>query len=165
MSFRSFLYSKLSLSCLSAASCTQSSVCHVFPQLLVLNAQFVMSFRSFFVLKAQFVMSFRSFLYSKLSLSCLPAASCTKSSVCHVFPQLLVLKAQFVMSFRSFLYSKLRNDNSIDLDLETLVQSIAISILSSFKNTLAFWIAFKVRLAIWGLTAQPYIESFILSCA
>jgi len=78
------------VSCLSAASCTQSSVCHVFPQLLVLNAQFVMSFRSF--------------LYSKLSLSCLSAASCTQSSVCHVFPQLLVLKAQFVMSSRSFLY-------------------------------------------------------------
>lgn len=42
------------------------------------------------------------------------------------------------------MYSKLSNEKSLNLDLETLVQSIAISILSGAKNTIEIWIAYKV---------------------
>eukprot|EP00967_Tisochrysis_lutea_P155705 scaffold312235_cov19-Tisochrysis_lutea.AAC.1 len=44
-----------------------------------------------------------------------------------------------------YLYATLKDDNSLNLDMGTLAQSIAISIFSAAKSTIEIWIAYKVR--------------------
>ncbi|KAF5834726.1 hypothetical protein DUNSADRAFT_8496 [Dunaliella salina] len=55
-------------------------------------------------------------------------------------------------AYQGYLYANLRKDNSLNLDTETLAQSIALSIFNAAKNTIEIWIAYKCTL----LLSAPY---------
>jgi len=61
-------------------------------------------------------------------------------------------------AYQGYLYATLKDDNSLNLDMGTLAQSIAISIFSAAKSTIEIWIAYKVS----GFSFWSYVNNAIL---